>query len=528
MHSQIEKLSELLLGVWNKKHYVIISTWLICPIGLFWVASLPGQYEASARVYVDTQSLLQPLMKGVMVETDPNFQINLMITTLLSRSNLERIVEMTDMASTVESDRDYEYIIDDLKDNIVIDSAGKENIYTLSIKEESPQLAKNIIESALTVFIENTLDETRIDTESAQLFLQQQIVDYEQRLAIAENRLADFKQKYSDIMPSNSKNFYSTLEQVKRLLKDTNLEFRAAQTRLSSAKAQLSKEYGVNDKLSDNVMEVGAVATTYDESILSLQANLDNLLIGYTEQHPDVKEVRHRLIELKAKRRNEIENYYTNSNGESKNLSSAVINPVYQAMKIEINKLENEISSLRVRAIDYQKEVDELNSKIHILPKIEAELAALNRGYEINKNKYQELLSREATAALVKVADATADRIQFRVIDPPRVPLKAVGPHRIVLFCVVLIVGFGVGIGLAILRLEIDPLVVSAPQLNRITGLPIFGVISTSEKLQLKSNYKQKIRQFYISNLFILLIFMAFMSYFMAPDIFQPQQFRSF
>ncbi|WOH36643.1 GNVR domain-containing protein [Thalassotalea fonticola] len=528
MQYQLEQLKEILLGVWNKKHYVIISTWLICPIGWFVVASLPSQYEASARVYVDTQSLLRPLMKGVMVETDPDLQIQLMIKTLLSRSNLERIVKMTEMDSMVKNSDEFESLIEDLKDDIVIYSSGQENIYTLSIKEKTPQLAQSIIEAALAVFIDNTLSETRSDTESAQFFLQQQIEDYEQRLAEAESRLAEFKQKYIGIMPGNSKSFYSSLEKIKLLLKETNLEVLETQTRLSSAQEQLSKEFGEQDKISDNVMEDGAIITTYDESILSLQANLDNLLIGYTEQHPDVREVRRRLIELKAQRRKEIENYYTNNNGESNSLNATRKNPVYQAMKIDINKLENEIASLRVRALDYQREVDELNSKIHILPKIEVELVALNRDYEINKTKYEELLSRKATAALAKEADATAERIQFRIIDPPRAPLKPVGPYRMALFFAVLIAGFSAGPSLVILMLQINPLVMSAPQLSRMVGLPTFGIITASEKLQLASNLKQKNRIFHISNLLILLMLMAFISYFWAANILQPQQLRNF
>ena len=88
------------MGFGLKKHYVIISTWLLCPIGWLGVTTLPDQYESSARVYVDTQSLLRPLMKGLMVETDPNTQIRLMIKTLLSRPNLERITRMTDLDLT--------------------------------------------------------------------------------------------------------------------------------------------------------------------------------------------------------------------------------------------------------------------------------------------------------------------------------------------------------------------------------------------------------------------------------------------
>lgn len=529
MHEQIEKIKEIVLGVWAKKHYVIISTWLLCPIGWIGVSALPDQYEASARVYVDTQSLLRPLMKGLMVETDPNTQIRLMIKTLLSRPNLERITRMTDLDLTAKDSEEFEAVLARLKDKIKIDSAGRENIYTLSITENDPQLAKNIVQAALSVFIENTLGETRSDTDTAQQFLQQQIADYEERLVLAEKRLTEFKQKYSGIMPDNSNGFYAALDNSKRLLKATNLQLLETQTRLSSARSQLVKENSLKSQISDNVIEQDSITTTYDESIISLQANLENLLISYTEQHPDVREMTRRLSELKSLRRKEIENYYSNadtdpdSGGNSTNKSQ-----VYQAMKIQVNQLESEVASLRVRSQDYQNQVDELNTKIHILPEIEAELVGLNRDYEINKKKFEELLSRRETASMAKQADATSDKIQFRVIDPPRAPLHPTGPYRILLSLAVLVIGVGAGIGAAILMIQLNPKVISATQLNRSTNLPIFGVIAASENLHLRAIYKKQTRHFHLSNLMILLILFAFIGYFLAPELIQPQLKRIF
>lgn len=526
MHEQIEKLKELILGVWVKKHYLIISTWLICPIGWFAISALPDQYEASARVYVDTQSLLRPLMKDLMVETDPNTQIRLMVKTLLSRPNLERIARMTDLDLVAENSGDFEKILKDLKDDIKINSAGRENIYTLTIREKTPQLAKNIVQAALTVFIENTLGETRSDTDTAQKFLQKQISDYEVRLLSAEKKLTEFKQKYSGIMPSDSNGFYSALDTAKRLLKATNLQLLETQTRLDSARQQLNKENSISSKYSDNVMEDSTITTTYDESILKLQSSLDELLISYTEQHPDVREMQRRLIELKKLRRTEVENYYSSEDGEA--ASSNNTSPVSQAMKIQINTLENEVASLQVRTQDYENQVYELNQKIHVLPEVEAELVGLNRDYEINKRKYEELLSRRETASMAKQADATSDKIQFRVIDPPRAPLEPSGPYRILFFIATFIVAIGLGIGTAIFSIQINPLVISSSQLSRETHLPIFGVVSASEKLTIVGRNKKNKRIFMASNLFLFIVLLALVGYYLSPDLMQPQLKRIF
>lgn len=97
MQELLDDLIDYLKGIWIQRRYIIISTWLICPMGWYFVSSMPNVYQSQAKVYVDTQSLLRPLLRGLTIETDPNMQIQLMVKTLLSRPNLERISRMVDL-----------------------------------------------------------------------------------------------------------------------------------------------------------------------------------------------------------------------------------------------------------------------------------------------------------------------------------------------------------------------------------------------------------------------------------------------
>jgi polysaccharide chain length determinant protein (PEP-CTERM system associated) len=179
------------------------------------------------------------------------------------------------------------------------------------------------------------------------------------------------------------------------------------------------------------------------------------------------------------------------------------------------------VASLKVRVENYKSRVAELENKIHSLPEIEAELTALNRGYNITKAKYEELLSRKETAQLAQQADETTDKIQFRVIDPPRAALQPSGPPRIVFFIAVTIVGIGVGVGLSLLMSQISPVVTSSQQISRITGIPVFGTISANENLGLHQWHRKKTIIFMISNAVLLILLTGFISYFAFPDAIQ-------
>ncbi len=528
MQDIFEEIIDYLKGIWLKRRYIIIATWLICPIGWYFVAAMPNVYQSEARVYVDTQSLLRPLLKGLTVETDPNTQIRLMVKTLLSRPNLERISRMTDLDVQASNSAQYEAIIKSLKDNIEISGVGRENIYTLSIEDEDPEMAKNIVRSALTVFIENTLGETRSDSDSAQKFLKTQIKDYENRLSNAEARLTSFKQKYSGILPDQSGGYYVKLNGNKEKLKAIELDLLENKTRLDSAKKQLAQSV-VTDTGSDNkIKSENSIRTTYDDRINELEVQLDNLNLRYTEKHPDVIETNRNLVHLNKLRSAEIEKYLAQNNENTGSLKHLSANPVIQEVQIHVNQLENLIASLNVRADNYRQRIIELESKVHTLPEIEAELMALNRGYDITKEKYEELLSRKETAQLAQQADETTDKIQFRVIDPPRKATKPSGPQRFILFGAVTFLGFAVGIGLSLLMSQLNPVATSTAQLSKITGVPIFGVISANENLGLHKWNQKKTFIFIGSNLLLLCLLVLFVSYFLFPDTIQAPLKRIF
>lgn len=529
MQEIIEQILDHLKGIWIKRRYLMVATWLICPIGWLVVSQLDDVYESEAIVFADTQSILGPLLKGITVETNTEAQIQLMVKTLLSRANLERITRMTDFDVRVNNDVAYEELIDNLKDDIIIKKTGgrKQNIFKISFEDKDPEMARDVVQAVLTVFIETTIGENRSDSDSAQKFLTTQINEYESRLAAAESRLTDFKQKYNDVLPNQYGGYYQKLTSSKDQLKAIELGLLETQTQLESAKAQLPNANEQSNKPQNSIKDNNSIETTYDDRISELEASLDSLLVRYTEKHPDVKEVQNRLAHLNKQRKNEIKKYLSTSKDDGTNYSLSQ-SPVTQGVMMQINQLENQVASFTVRAENYRKEVADLESKIHVLPEIEAELVALNRGYEITKDKYEDLLKRRETAQLAQQAEDTNSKIKFNVIEPPRAPSEASGPKRLLLLLAVTILGFGAGIGLSLFISQINPVVTSSSQASKLSGIPIFGIVSASENLGLQTWHKKKTILFIISNMLLLLLLCAFIAYALFPDVIEAPFRRIF
>ena len=175
-------------GVWNRRWHVLAVAWLVSGAGWTAVASLPDRYESSARIYVDMDTMLGPLMKGIAVEMNLFQQIDIMRRTLLSRPNLEKIILMTDLDITVKTDEDKERLIDEMTAKIDVVQQGR-NLFQISYMDEERGLTKRVVQAVMQIFVEGNLGASRKDMETTRRFLEGQIRSYEQQLVEAESRL---------------------------------------------------------------------------------------------------------------------------------------------------------------------------------------------------------------------------------------------------------------------------------------------------------------------------------------------------
>ncbi|MDP5134683.1 chain length-determining protein [Rheinheimera baltica] len=470
----IEQITTYSRGVWLHRRYVIITAWLACLLGWYVVHQLPPVYESESKLYVETQTMLEPLLKGIAIRNNPDQEIKLLAKTLLSRPNLVKIARETDLDLQAVNDKQYESLIDTLMEDIKIQSSGRENIYVIRYHNKSPQLALKVVQATLNTFVENHLGSSRADSKGAEKFLSEQIAEYETRLVEAERKLSEFKKNKMFMMPSSESNYYSRLSAEKQNLESATLELQQLETRLVLAKAQLAP--GSSDGGSTVSPDF---VTPFDERIASLNTSLDGLLIKYTENHPDVVETQRLLSFLKQQRQEML------TQVASSDQSAGVANEYVQQLKMNVSELEAQVASVRVKVAAYSRKVVEFESRLSQIPEIEAEYTGLNRDYEINRSQYEALLTRREAAELARKADVSEQDAQFRVIDPPRVPITPSGPKRLLLYTAVLIGAFGLGVMIAFIRSQISPTLISVSQLRTISEIPVFGFVSHTNKPQL-------------------------------------------
>ncbi len=97
MQELIAQIFGYLLGIWRFRWLALFVAWGIALAGWGFVAQMPDKYRASARVHVDTNSVLRPLLQGLAIQPNIDQRVALMSKTLLTRPNLEKLMRMADL-----------------------------------------------------------------------------------------------------------------------------------------------------------------------------------------------------------------------------------------------------------------------------------------------------------------------------------------------------------------------------------------------------------------------------------------------
>ena len=472
MQELVEQLLAILRGMWQRRWIGLGVAWLAAIIGAIVVFRLPDKYEASARVYVDTQSLLQPLMGGMAMSPDAGQQVAILSRLMLSRPNLEKIIRKSDLDTSAGANA--ADLVDLAAGSLSISRAGGDNLYTIAFRYADGRKARDVVQAALSTFIEQSLGQTRGGTDSARKFVDEQIKDYENKLRESEARVQAFRLKYLGLFGTSGQGYVSQMSALTEQIKDTRIELRVAEQTRDGIRQQLAEQTQRGPGVTSKRVAVITVPEL-DSRINDQKRQLDELLRKYTEQHPDVVGTKRLLAQLEEDRRNEIEARSKAREDEPNNALSG--DPIAQQLKVALNDAEANLTTVRARLGEYDARYNQFRSSAESLPKIDIEYTQLNRDYDMQKRQYESLVLKRETATMTgKLEDAGI--AEFRIIDPPRVTPNPVAPNRLLLLAGVVAVSLLAGLAMSWLVSQARPTFHDGRSLREVAQRPLLGMVS--------------------------------------------------
>ncbi len=469
-----EYIRGMYLGCMRYGWHALGLAWALCILGWIMTFSLPDVYKSSTRLYVDTANTLRPLLKGLAVESDVMSEVRLMMSSIVSKPSLEKIAQQTglDLQERATDQAGMDGLVNRMAASIEV-TIDRGNVLEISYTHRDPQTTYRIVSALSDTYIEGSAGANRVESASAQLFLEGKIEEYEERLNAAETKLADFKRQNVGLMPGDGGDYYSRLEGEIQYLGSLESKIKIATSRRDEILRQLEGEEPVFGMVTtEDPLDVSV--PNIDRQIEQFKDQLTELRLRFTDNHPDIVQINSIIADLEEEKAVLIAEKMP---GVRRDYSAVEQNPVYQKMQIQLSGIEVELVELRAQRREQSRAVTDLREKVDTIPQVEAELTRLNRDYAVVNGQYEQFLQRLEAAKLSEDAGKSKYEIQFRTINPPTIPRSADGPNRGLIATVVLLFGIIGGVGLSVLLNISNPVFYTANDLERRFGIPVLGSI---------------------------------------------------
>jgi polysaccharide chain length determinant protein (PEP-CTERM system associated) len=467
----VGELRRHIRALWRRRWVVLVTAWALLLAGSTFVLLMPDRFESSARIYVDTESLMRPLLSGIAVQDDPSQQLRVMQATLLSRPNVLQVAHSVGLALDADDEAQLESIVSKLQSSTSI-SVVNTNLFRVSHNDTNPQRAHDIVDAFLTIFVEANLGKNREDMEGARSFINTQLAAYEARLREAERRRANFRSEHSDVL-STSATFAARLETSRQAVNEAAIRVEDSRERRERLQATLLE--------TPQFLEVGSVQVAASDPVVArmqtIQAELDRKSVVFSSSHPDIVALQRELTSLKAR--------HDSSTGGSSGSSgtatgqTTVPNPLHEEISRRLLDAEAELATAERRLAAAREAQERLQMVASQAPRLEAEMADMDRDYEILRSTHASLLSRAESARISQDARIDAETIRFRIVEPPDVPVVPSGPNRSLFFMVVLLGSIGGGLGFGFILSETSQSFATPQSLGQAFGLPVLGSVCT-------------------------------------------------
>jgi polysaccharide chain length determinant protein (PEP-CTERM system associated) len=468
MQSWKLQLLSLLGGGWQFRWYGLGIAWAVCVVGWIVVALIPNQYQASAEVYIDTDTLMRPLLRDLVISTDTQQQIDIMLRTLMTAPSMERVVRATNPKAEKMTPAEMQDAVGQLTGNVSLRALGTRNLYQIGFSDPNPNYAQSVAQTLLSVMVDSNVGDRRRESDDAHSFLDTQIALYERKIAAADKRKSDFRVQHFDVF-----NGGNNMEQIRGAIAQSQSQIDEITARRNSLAGQLSSTKPTLDINGPAPVNVGGSGTVENkrQQLGEARARLDELRAHYTDDYPDVVIQKQLVDRLKSQ-------LSQKTNPDEDPSLQSVANPTYLMLRTKLADEEVSLAVAKDHLAQAQKRLEDATKHVVDSIAIQRQYDSLDRDYQALRKNYEALVERREAANITQAAGDQQSSMVFRVIDPPSLPNRPSAPKRIALNFIVLLAGIGAGTGAAVLLGQVSGRFLTVEQLSEAFALPVLGAVT--------------------------------------------------
>ncbi len=441
---------------------------------------LPSVYRSTAIVSIVPQRIPESYVRAT-VTLGPEDRVEAIRRDVLSRPKLERIITEFDLYGGARRTAPMEDVVERMRSVDVKMVETKGNAFEVSFTAGDPVLAQKVTERLADLFIQENIRQRTQLADGSSEFLKNQLAQAREQLVATEKRLENYRRAHSGELPDqvegNLQAITNTQLQLQQLRESIN---RDRDRRLALDRQIADLEQPIVDTAAQATDKPGAIRPTQSaaEQLQQAIVNLTDMERRLTPEHPDVRQARRTVAELRVA---EQEEQAARDAGRTVALS-----PGEELRRRRLRDLRAELAivdgNVAVKMRDeerLQALASEYQARVNAAPSRESELTSLLRDYDTVSQQYKTILTNSKSAEMAQELERRQGGEQFRLLEGASLPVRPSSPKR------PLILGggaaFGLAIGLAIvgfmefrdrsLRLKDD--------VTALLGLPVLAVVPT-------------------------------------------------
>jgi polysaccharide chain length determinant protein (PEP-CTERM system associated) len=448
---------------------------------LIWGSSwfLPARYKSGTLILVE-----QPSMPKNYVEPNVNDDLQARLQSItqqiLSRTRLLLIIDKlhlyNDRHKVRTPDEKVELMRKDIDIELVREAQGDAiHAFRVSYTSRDPHIAQQVTNELTSLFIDENSRVREQESEETTAFIKSQLETARSNLADQDAKVRAFQSAHEGELPTQQASNLQILSGLQSQLQSEQDALNAAKQHKVYSESLIT-QYRAAPGTTRTVTGMPTGLAAIDLQLDTLRSKLANLSARYTDQYPEVRELKEEIRKTEKTREQIIASLKSVPDGKDRKVESdarEAIDPVQnapllqlknqlQADQLEIGNRERAIASLQARINEYQ-------GRLSAEPAVEQQLADLTRGSEQSQVNYNGLLKKENDSQMATSMEQMQAGERFMVLDPPSLPQKPDFPNRLKM-C-----GMGLGVG-AVLGLLVV-VVLELPDDRMHSEMQIQGVL---------------------------------------------------
>jgi polysaccharide chain length determinant protein (PEP-CTERM system associated) len=464
-----------------RRRWWLMAPLFFCGFVAFGVARFwPAQYRSEALILVEQQKVPE-LYVTPNVVTDLQDRLQSMTQQILSRTRLQKLIEQSNLYPDLRQRMNIDEIVDKMRADIRIELVqaprrqDELTAFRIYFLYGSARVAQQITNELTSLFIDENLQARGQQSVSTTTFLENQLEQARQDLAQQEQRLREYKIRFIGELPEQKQTMLQSLGGLQSQLDATTAAIERAEQQMIYLESMRS-EYQAMKESHGNVdgNAVPSPIAVADATIRDLQKQLTGLEAKYTSRHPDVDKLKDQIAGWEQSRKQLEQTPESAPSAEASGTATpspqgpalAEVESRLKATRAEIDNYQAEAKKLRAR-------MDDLESRLNLTPLREQQLSEVTRNYDNSRQNYQSLLQKKLQSELATNLEKRQQGEQFRIIDPPNLPLKPSEPNRLEILTIGWALGLCLGLGVTALLEMTDETVHNERNLLEFVSVPV-------------------------------------------------------